>query len=380
MRTLFLLALVLGLMIPFATPAHGDTAWVFVGTYTGKKSQGIYRAELDTATGKLGTPELAAEVTSPSFLAVHPNRTHLYCVCEISDFGGKKAGGVASFTLDPKTGALRLINQQSSGGAGPYYVTCDKQGKNVLVANYGGGSVAVLPVDKDGKLGEASAFVQHTGSSVVKSRQEAPHAHSINLDKANKFAVAADLGLDKLLVYKFDPDAGKIAANDPPALDLAPGAGPRHFAFHPNGKFAYANNELDSTVTALAYEADKGMFTKLNPLSTLPAPTKGNSSAEAVVHPNGKFVYVSNRGHNSIAIIEVNESTGELKAAGHQGDGIKVPRNFNIDPSGKWMIVANQNGDSIIVFEIDDKTGQLKPTGQKAEVGSPVCVKFVPRG
>jgi 6-phosphogluconolactonase len=379
MRTLLLFAFLLALMTPFATSARGDTVWVFVGTYTGKKSRGIYRAELDTATGKLGAPELAAEVTSPSFLTVHPNRTHLFCVCEISDFGGKKAGGVASFTLDPKTGTLKPINQQSSGGAGPCYVACDKQGKNVLVANYGGGSVAVLPVDKDGKLGEASAFVQHTGSSVVKGRQEAPHAHSINLDKANKFAVAADLGLDKLLVYKFDPDTGKIAANDPPALDLAPGAGPRHFAFHPNGKFAYANNELDSTVTALTYDADKGMFTKLNTLSTLPAPTKGNSTAETVVHPNGKFVYVSNRGHNSIAIFEVNESTGELKAAGHQGDGIKVPRNFNIDPSGKWMVVANQNGDSIIVFEIDDKTGQLKPTGQKAEVGSPVCVKFVPR-
>ncbi|HJZ94252.1 MAG TPA: lactonase family protein, partial [Gemmataceae bacterium] len=274
MRTLLFFAFLLGLMTTFATSARGDTVWVFVGTYTGKMSRGIYRVELDTATGKLGAPELAAEIASPSFVAIHPNRTHLFCVCEISDFGGKKAGGVASFTLDSKTGALKLINQQSSGGAGPCYVACDKQGKNVLVANYGGGSVAVLPVDKDGKLGEASAFVQHAGSSVVKGRQEAPHAHSINLDKANKFAVAADLGLDKLFVYKFDADAGKIAANDPPALDLAPGAGPRHFAFHPNGKFAYANNELDSTVTALTYDAEKGTFTKLNTLSTLPTPTK----------------------------------------------------------------------------------------------------------
>jgi len=275
---------------------------------------------------------------------------------------------------------VKPINQQSSVGVGPCYIACDKQGKNVLVANYGGGSVAVLPVDADGKLGEATAFVQHAGSGADKRRQEGPHAHSINLDAANRFAIAADLGLDKLLVYKFDPAAGKITPNDPPAVDLAPGAGPRHFAFHPNGKWAYANGEMASTVTALAYDADKGTFTKLNTLSTLPGPHKGNSTAETVVHPNGKFVYVSNRGHNSIAIFEVNPETGELKAAGHQGEGVKVPRNFNIDPSGRWMVVANQDGDNLIVFEIDSKTGQLKPTGQSVEVGSPVCVKFVPRG
>jgi len=378
MRTLLLPGLAIAMLSsPLATPARGDTVWVFVGTYTGKKSQGIYRAELDTATGKLGKAELAAEIASPSFLAIHPERTHLFCVCELT---GKRAGGVASFKLDAKTGALKPINQQSSVGGGPCHITSDKAGKNVLIANYGGGSAAVLPVDKDGKLGEASSFVQHTGSSVNKGRQEAPHAHSVNLDKDNKFAVVADLGLDKLLVYKFDSAKGTITANDPAALDLAPGAGPRHFAFHPNGKFAYTNNELDSTVTALAYDADKGSFTKLNTLSTLPAEHKGNSTAETVVHPNGKFVYVSNRGHNSIAIFEVNESTGELKAAGHQGEGVKIPRNFNIDPTGKWMIVANQAGDSLIVYEIDEKTGQLKPTVQSVEVGSPVCVRFVPRG
>src|SRR5262245_2488614 len=378
MRTLLLPGLAIAMLSsPLATPARGDTVWVFVGTYTGKKSQGIYRAELDTATGKLGKAELAAEIASPSFLAIHPERTHLFCVCELT---GKRAGGVASFKLDAKTGALKPINQQSSVGGGPCHITSDKAGKNVLIANYGGGSAAVLPVDKDGKLGEASSFVQHTGSSVNKGRQEAPHAHSVNLDKDNKFAVVADLGLDKLLVYKFDSAKGTITANDPAALDLAPGAGPRHFAFHPNGKFAYTNNELDSTVTALAYDADKGSFTKLNTLSTLPAEHKGNSTAETVVHPNGKFVYVSNRGHNSIAIFEVNESTGELKAAGHPGEGVKIPRNFNIDPTGKWMIVANQAGDSLIVYEIDEKTGQLKPTVQSVEVGSPVCVRFVPRG
>lgn len=382
MRTTLLLALLLALAFAPAAMAADPPAgkvWVFVGTYTGKKSQGIYRVEFDTATGKLGTPELAAEVASPSFLAVSPDRTRLFCVCELDDFKGKKGGGVASFALDARSGALKPISQQSSVGAGPCHIVADRQGKNVLVANYGGGSVAVLPVDKDGRLGEASSFVQHKGSGVDKGRQEAPHAHSVNLDAANKFAVVADLGLDKLLVYKFDPAKGAITANDPPAADLAPGAGPRHFAFHPNGKWAYANNEMASTLTALSYDAEKGTFTKLNTLSTLPEPTKGNSTAETVVHPNGKFVYTSNRGHNSIAVFEIDQKTGEIKAAGHQGEGVKVPRNFNIDPTGKWMVVANQDGNDVIVYAIDPATGQLKPTGQRAEVGSPVCVKFVPK-
>jgi 6-phosphogluconolactonase len=359
--------------------AAADPVWVFVGTYTGKKSRGIYRAEFDPATGKLGTPEVAAEVTSPSFLAIAPDRKHLYCVCEIGEFKGKKAGGVASFALDAKTGELKPISQESSVGTGPCHLVTDKEGKNVLVANYGGGSVAVLPVDPDGKLGPASSFVQHKGSSVNKGRQEAPHAHSVNLDAAGKFAMVADLGLDKVLVYRFDPSAGKIVANDPPAVDLPPGSGPRHFAFHPNGKYAYVNNEMTSSLTALSYNASKGEFKVLNELSTLPAPTRGNSTAETVVHPNGKFVYTSNRGHNSIAIFAIDEATGRIKAVGHQGEGINIPRNFNIDPTGKWMVVANQAGDSLVVFAIDEGTGQLKPTGQKVEVGSPVCVKFVPK-
>lgn len=378
MRISLLLALLAFLLAP-AVMAAADPIWVFVGTYTNKKSKGIYRVEFDPATGKLGAPELAAEVTSPSFLAVAPDRKHLFCVCEIGEFKGKRSGGVASFALDAKSGELKPVNQESSVGAGPCHVVCDKDGKNVLVANYGGGSVAVLPVGPDGKLGPASSFVQHKGSSADKSRQAGPHAHSVNLDAANKYAMVADLGLDKVLVYRFDPSTGKIAANDPPAVDLPPGSGPRHFAFHPNGKNAYVNNEMTSTLTALAYDAAKGEFKVLNELSTLPAPTRGNSTAETVVHPNGKFVYTSNRGHNSIAVFAIDEATGQIKAAGHQGEGIKTPRNFNIDPTGKWMIVANQDSDSLIVYAIDPSTGQLMPTDQKVEVGTPVCVKFVPK-
>jgi 6-phosphogluconolactonase len=379
MRTPLLLALLVALFLGSVAAAADGPLWVFVGTYTGKKSKGIYRVEFDPATGKLGTPELAAEVTSPSFLAVAPDRKHLFCVCEIADFKGKKAGGVAAFDLNARSGELKPINQQSSVGPGPCHLVCDQAGKNVLVANYGGGSVAVLPVGPDGKLADASAFVQHAGSGADEGRQEGPHAHSVNLDAANKFAVVADLGLDKVLVYRFDPEHGKITPSEPPAVALPPGSGPRHLAFHPNGKFAYVCSEMTSMLTALSYDAARGELKILNTLSTLPAPTKGNSTAETVVHPNGKFVYTSNRGHNSIAIFAIEEATGQIKAVGHQGEGIKTPRNFNIDPSGKWMVVANQDGDSIIVFAIDPATGELKPTGQKAEVGSPVCVKFVPK-
>ncbi len=378
MRIPFLFAFLIAMFLTSA--AFADSVWIFVGTYTGKKSQGIYRVEFDTDTGKLGTPELAAEVKSPSFLTIAPDHKHLFCVGEMNTFMGKKGGGVSSFSLNAKTGELKMLNQQSSGGAGPCHIICDKQGKHVMVANYGGGSVEVLPIGKDGKLGGASCFVQHKGSSVDKARQEGPHAHSAHLDAANKFAVVCDLGLDKVFVYKYDADAGTITPNDPPFVAMAPGSGPRHFAFHPNGKFAYVNNEMLSTLTAMSYDPDKGEFQVLNTLSTIPAPDKDNSTAETVVHPNGKFVYTSNRGHNSIAIFAIDQSTGKIKALGHQGEGIKVPRNFNIDPTGKWMVVANQDGDDIIVFAIDGRTGQLKPTGQKAEVGAPVCVKFVPKG
>jgi len=362
-----------------APAAKTDKVWVFVGTYTGARSKGIYRFEMDTATGKLSNGELAAETTNPTFLAIHPSRRFLYAANEIGNFAGKPAGAISAFALDPKTGQLTALNQQSSGGGGPCHLVVDRQGKNVLAANYGGGSVCVLPIGADGKLGEATAFIQHKSTGGDPGRQSAPHGHSINLDAANRFAVAADLGLDKLLVYKFDAGKGTLTANDPPFVAMAPGAGPRHFAFHPNGLFAYAINELNSTVTAMKYDAEKGAFEVKQSLSTLPMAVKGNSTAEVVVHPSGKFLYGSNRGHNSIAIFTINPKTGELTAAGHQGEGIKTPRNFNIDPSGTFLLVANQAGHNILVFRIDPETGALKPTGDPVEVGSPVCLKFVPR-
>jgi 6-phosphogluconolactonase len=249
----------------------------------------------------------------------------------------------------------------------------------VLVANYGGGSVASLPIAADGRVGRAVSTIQHAGSSVNKQRQEGPHAHSINLDAANRFAFAADLGLDQVLVYKFDTATGKLAGNNPAAANVTPGAGPRHFAFHPGGKFAYVINEIANTVTAFGYDASRGVLTPVQEISTLPKDFQGTSyTAEVVVHPTGKFVYGSNRGHDSIAIFSVDPQSGKLTAAGHQPTEGKTPRNFAIDPTGTWLFAENQDSGTIAVFRIDPQTGGLKPTGQKLSVPTPVCVRMTP--
>jgi 6-phosphogluconolactonase len=358
-----------------------EKLWVYIGTYTSGASKGIYRLELDLASGKLSEPALAGKAVNPSFLAVHPGRRFLYAVDEIGDFGGKKTGAVSAFALDPKTGDLTRLNQQPSGGAGPCHLVVDKAGKHVLVANYGGGSVSVLPIGDDGRLGPPSDVVQHHGSSVNKQRQEGPHAHSINLDAANRFAVAADLGLDKLLVYRFDAARGKLTPNEPPSASVAAGAGPRHFAFHPDGRHAYVINELNSTVTAFRYDANRGVLTELQTVTTLPRGTRvTNYPAEVQVHPSGKFLYGSNRGHDSIAVFTIDAGTGRLTPVGHQAEGIKTPRNFGIDPTGAYLVVANQGSGSLVVFRVDPKTGKLAPTGVTAKVPAPVCVKMIPKG
>jgi 6-phosphogluconolactonase len=255
----------------------------------------------------------------------------------------------------------------------------DTAGKNALVANYGGGSVSCIPITADGKLSQPTAFIQHTGSSVNAQRQKEPHAHSINVDKANRFAFVADLGLDKVLVYRFDPAAGTLSPNNPPAATVAPGSGPRHFAFHPSGKFAYANNEITSSVTAFNYDAERGVLSEIHTAPTLPAEfdAKRSSTAEVQVHPSGKFLYVSNRGHDAIAIFTIDQTTGKLTPTGHQSTQGKTPRNFGIDPSGKFLLAANQGSDTVVIFQIDPATGALKPTGATVDVPTPVCVKFL---
>ena len=352
---------------------------VYIGTYTGGNSRGIYQSTLDVFTGELLPPQLAAEIVNPSFVAIHPNQKFLYAVSETADFEGRKTGAVTAFSIDESTGALKVLNQQASEGMHPCHLVVDATGKNVLLANYSSGTIAVLPIENpSGRISKASTVIQHMGSSVDKQRQEGPHAHSINLDPANRFALAADLGLDKILVYQFDAVAGTLMPNDPPAGVVAPGSGPRHLAFHPTGKYVYVNNEMTSGITAFTYDAGKGSLTEIHTLSTIPGDVPGNSTAETVVHPSGLFVYVSNRGHNSIAIFQCDPATGRLTARGHTPTGGKTPRNFNVDPTGMLLLAANQDSNDITVFRIHPQTGSLTATETKVEVGNPVCLRFLP--
>lgn len=352
--------------------------WLYVGTYTGKASKGIYRFTFDPATGTLSDKALAAETVNPSYLAIRPDHRFLYAVGETG--GGKKGGAVHAFAIDQTTGKLTKLNTETSGGGGPCYIATDKAGKHVLVANYGGGSASVLPIDDDGKLGTATAFQQHKGTGADPGRQEAPHAHSINLDPANRFAFVADLGLDKVLIYRYDTAKGTLKKNDPPSASVAAGAGPRHLDFSPDGRNAYVINELNSTMTAFAYDAEGGKLKELEAVSTLPKGFKGKSyCADVHVHPSGKFVYGSNRGHDSIVVYARDVKSGRITPVQYQDAGIKTPRNFVIDPTGKFLLVGNQGSDSIVVFRIDADTGKLEATEGKVSVGAPVCLKFMPR-
>lgn len=346
----------------------------YVGCYTKPGgAKGIYRYQLDLDTGKVTGGTLVAEAKNPTFLAVHPGGDYLYAANENQD------GTVGAYEI-LDDGGLKLLNVESAKGNGPCHLTLDGAGKNVIVANYGSGSIACLPVKEDGSLAPASAAVQHKGSSVDKGRQEGPHAHSAYVDAAEKFVYACDLGLDQVLIYRLDAEKGGLTPADPPHATVPPGSGPRHLAFDPDGAHAYVINEMTSTISVFKHDAETGALTAVQTLSTLPAAFKGNNStAEIFVHPNGRFVYGSNRGYDSIAIFGVDEQTGQLKALGHASTGGKTPRNFAIDPTGMWLIAANQDTDNFTVLKIDPKTGGLKPTGQSVEVGMPVCVVFPPR-
>jgi len=358
-----------------------ETLLVFVGTYTSGEGKGIYAYGMDLASGKLTAAGVASGIANPSFLAVHPSRRFLYAVNEVGDFAGEKSGAVSAFSIDRKTGRLTLLNQQPSGGAGPCHLVVDSAGRNVLVANYSGGSVAVLPVRDDGRLESPTAFVQHEGSSVNPRRQRGPHAHAIVLDAANRFAFAADLGLDKILVYRFDPAKGTLVPNDVPSASVDPGAGPRHLAFHPNGRYTYVINELSSTVTAFGYNARRGTLETLQTVSTLPEGFQGdNTTAEVMVSRCGKYLYGSNRGHDSIVIFAIDQQTGRLTLVGHEPTQGRTPRNFNIDPTGTYLLAANQGSDTLVVFRIDPDTGRLRPTGNVLSVPKPVCVEMIPVG
>jgi 6-phosphogluconolactonase len=354
---------------------YAESLPVYFGTYTSGRNagEGIYRSVLDTDTGELAAPVLAAEAKNPSFIEIHPGGKFLYAVSESGD-----AGTVSAFAIDPDTGNLKLLNSRPSGGSAPCHVNIDRSAKNVLVTNYSSGSASVIPIAADGSLAEPTGFVQHEGSSINPQRQKGPHAHSINVSPDNRFAFVADLGLDKVMIYKLDADKGTITANEPAFVKLAPGAGPRHFSFGVNGKYAYVINELNASVTAFAFEKASGTLTEIQSITTLPDDFDGpRSCAEIRVHPSGRFLYGSNRGHDSIAVYRIDPAKGTLTFVEHERAGIKTPRNFNIDPTGKFCLVANQGADSVVVFRIDQKTGSLEPTGNKITIGRPVCIKFL---
>jgi 6-phosphogluconolactonase len=363
---------------PAAAGKRAEHVLVYVGTYTGGQSKGIYSFRLDLASGQVTPGGVTTGVVSPSFLAIHPSGRFLYAANEVGNFAGKKSGSVSAFAIEAETGNLTFLNRQPSGGAAPCHLVVDRSGRNVLVANYTGGSVAVLRVGEDGRLGKTTAFVQHRGSSVHPRRQKGPHAHSINLDASNRFSFVADLGLDRVLVYRFDAAGGTLAPHETASVSVAPGAGPRHFAFHPDGRHAYVINELNSTVTAFAYRAEDGTLKELQTVSTLPAGFDGrNTTAEIQVAPGGKFLYGSNRGHDSIAVFAIDPGRGTLTCVEHESTGGKTPRNFGIDPTGAYLLAANQNSGTVVLFRIDSRTGRLEPTGGIIRVPQPVCVKFL---
>ena len=369
------------LTIAMLTGAEGkkQTGYlIFVGSYTGPSSKGIYVYRFDPKTGKTEELGLAAETANPSFLTLDPSRRFLYAVNEISNFHNQHTGAISSFKVDPKTGKLTLLNQVSSAGAGPCFIAFDRTGKHLLAANYEAGSVAVFPILPDGRLGEATSSIQHSGHGADPERQEGPHPHWIGLSANNKFAVTTDLGLDRLFVYRFDRSAGSLAEAGAASFSLPPRSGPRHFTFDSTGKFGYLINEMSSTITALSFDQESGTLHEVQTISTLPKEFKGqNDTAEIAIHPSGKFLYGSNRGHDSIAVFAIDPKNGNLTNIQYVSSGGVKPRTFEIDPSGNYLFVANQISNKVVIFRVDRNTGRLTPSGDVLDVPSPVCVKFL---
>lgn len=343
----------------------------FLGTYTRGESEGIYRCLFDDQTGALEIAGATSGIESPSFLAIDKSGANLYAVSESS------GGEVFAYRIDAGTNNLELLNRKPSRGGGPCYITTDRAGRNVLVANYGGGSVTVLPIGEEGRLEDPSDVEQHEGSGADPGRQDAPHAHCIVLDAGGRYAFAVDLGIDRVMVYRFDSEAGTLELHQ--RAEVPAGAGPRHLAFRPDGRYAYVINELDSTITTFAYDAAEGRLQSVQTISTLPDGYDGESyCADVHAAPSGRFLYGSNRGHNSITVFAVDDASGMLTPIQYASTGGDWPRNFAIDPTGGFLLAANQRSDDIVVFAVDAESGRLEPTGHVLEVPSPVCIRFYP--
>jgi 6-phosphogluconolactonase len=360
------------------TSDNKDDLYVYIGTYTTKGSEGIYICRYNQLTGQLSLAGVEKGVTDPSFLAVDPGKKFLFAVNEVGEFNGKKGGGVSAFRIDKQTGMLSFINNQSSGGAAPCNLTVNMDGSFVLVGNYSGGNVSVLPVKPDGSLGSLVGLIQHTGSGINLKRQKTPHVHCLVLDRSNKHIIVTDLGTDKIIVYPFDAKKGGINESGKHSFSAHPGAGPRHLAFSPDEKFLYAINELNSTITVYMYDGSEGNLTEIQTLPTLPAEFSGsNTCADIHVHPSGKFLYGSNRGHDSIAAYKRDQQTGMLSLIELVSTKGKNPRNFAIDPAGNFLLVANQDTNNIVSFRIDPETGRLNPSESSIDIPTPVCIRFL---
>lgn len=363
--------------IPTTEPTNTPEVFVYVGTYTRKASEGIHIARFDLVNGTL-KPVGVVDADNPSYLAIDPGKRYLYAVNELGEFQGEPTGAVSAFAIDGETGMLTFLNQQPSLGQAPAHVSVGREGSYVYVANYSSGTATVFPVKGDGGLAPAGDSVQHAGSGPDDRRQQGPHAHSINLDPANAHAYVADLGIDRVMIYDIASQPGKLIPNDPPFAEVTGGSGPRHFAFHTSGRFAYLINEMGNTITAFAYDVESGGLSALQTVPTLPDDFEGrNTTADIHVLPTGDYLYGSNRGHDSIVVYAIDGETGKLTYVDHTSTGGATPRNFAIDPTGTYLLVANQDGDNIVVFRIDPQSGQLTATGHEMAVSMPVCLKFL---
>ncbi len=357
-------------MLHAQPPQDSRSIPFFIGTYTGGASQGIYVSRLDLADGSLAEPRLVATLTNPSFLAVHPHLPVLYAISEVPQSDHQ----VVAYKIGEDL-SLTEIGNSHSAGDGPCYVSTDSQGKFLFVANYGSGSVAVFRLAADGNLAELTSTHQHRGSSVNAKRQQEPHAHCILPDPTDRYVCAVDLGMDQVVIYQLERETGKLNPTSNP-LQVTPGHGPRHLAFHPDGQHAFVIHELTCRLSVCSWDADNGVLNERGELSTIPGDMQpGFSTAEVLVHPSGRYVFGSNRGHDSITAFRFNR--GELVAIGNTSTGGKTPRNFRLDPTGNYLLAENQQSDSIVVFKIDTTSGALSPTGKQIKVGMPCCIKFV---
>ena len=361
---------------PMAPNSDPNSQLIYVGTYTRETSAGIYAYRFDASNGSVEPIGLVAEISDPSFLALHPNGLYLYAVSETDDYDADGSGSVVSYELEPASASLSKLNEVSSRGGWPCHLGVDPSGRMLIVANYESGSVASFPIRKDGSLGNAASFFQHTGSS-VNERQQGPHAHSADFSADARLAFFSDLGLDQVKIYRADPQAATLSPGNPAHVAVEPGSGPRHFSQHPSGRFAYGVNELGSTISVYSLDPEAGVLEVVQTITTLPNGFSGsNTTAEIYVHPSGQFVYASNRGHDSIAIFSIETKSGHLESLGHVSTGGNNPRHFAFDRTGRFLMAANQSSDNVVVFSLDPDSGALTPTGSEFAVDAPVCLLF----